>query len=150
MLASTRCALLLRKGSLDPVRTAQNAKTGSAYAQNEHTVSSEMAGRRQISALGDNCQTLAIMPAWDSVLARGAETFAPRASHKGVLVDNEVWVLGGVEFEPYSDAFEIAVYNTNKAEWRKIRSVNTPPLPRYDHAVAVHKVNSRSDFKPTS
>jgi hypothetical protein len=43
---------------------------------------------------GDYCQELALNPIWDTVLTFEPKHFQPRASHKTIVIGNELWIQG--------------------------------------------------------
>ncbi|XP_071548836.1 attractin-like protein 1 isoform X2 [Panulirus ornatus] len=63
-------------------------------------------------------------------------TLLERSSHASVLIDNEVWVIGGYSFteRPF-----LVRYNISDNNWTTIESTSIrKPVPRYGHSAVVH------------
>jgi hypothetical protein len=91
---------------------------------------------------GDYCQELALNPAWDTVLTVESKHFQTRASHKSLVIDDELWIQGGLMLNPGQMSNDFAVLNIPHRKFRTIRAknVDTGPLPRYDHSIAHFQV----------
>uniref|UniRef100_A0A8C0ZD99 Attractin n=1 Tax=Cyanistes caeruleus TaxID=156563 RepID=A0A8C0ZD99_CYACU len=62
----------------------------------------------------------------------------PRASHKTVIHDNKMWIVGGYVFN-HSDSQKVLAYDLISEEWLPLNnSVNTVEM-RYGHSLALHK-----------
>lgn len=74
--------------------------------------------------------------------------FPPKASHKAVLIDNEIWIFGGIIFNGKKKANDLIYYNINEQEFNTV-SISTPtssnshynPSTRYDHSMVVYNVS---------
>nr|CAD2183168.1 unnamed protein product [Meloidogyne enterolobii] len=98
---------------------------------------------------GDRCQELLLNPTWDIVVPTttniSTTIFSPRASHKSVLIGDDLWIYGGLTLNPtdYSLA-DFVVYNVKKRSFHSIpqkdENGNKKPLQRYDHSI-VHYQN---------
>ncbi|KAM3831714.1 LOW QUALITY PROTEIN: attractin [Vipera latastei] len=62
----------------------------------------------------------------------------PRASHKAVVQDEVMWVIGGYMFN-HTDSQMVLAYNLESREWMTLgSSVNTVGI-RYGHSIALHE-----------
>lgn len=62
----------------------------------------------------------------------------PRASHKTVIHDNKMWIVGGYVFN-HSDSQKVLAYDLISEEWLPLNnSVNSVEM-RYGHSLALHK-----------
>ncbi|XP_017684475.1 PREDICTED: attractin [Lepidothrix coronata] len=64
----------------------------------------------------------------------------PRASHKTVIHDNKMWIVGGYVFN-HSDSQKVLAYDLISEEWLPLNnSVNSVEM-RYGHSLALHEDN---------
>ncbi|XP_029819569.1 attractin, partial [Manacus vitellinus] len=62
----------------------------------------------------------------------------PRASHKTVIHDNKMWIVGGYVFN-HSDSQKVLAYDLISEEWLPLNnSVNSVEM-RYGHSLALHE-----------
>lgn len=89
---------------------------------------------------GDYCQELILDPVWDYVITDESKNFEPRASHKSVLLGNELWIYGGLMLNARQMSKEFVVYQVDKKQFKLIKSQNDSPMPRYDHSMITYEV----------
>lgn len=89
---------------------------------------------------GDYCQELVLNPVWDVVFTHHSDLFQPRASHKTILIEHELWIYGGLTLNSLQMSSDFVVYNAFDKKFRIIKGQNTAnPLPRYDHSIIQYK-----------
>lgn len=80
-------------------------------------------------------------PVWDTVpTIESAKHFYPRASHKSIVVGDEVWIHGGLAFNSDRISSDFVIYNVLERRFRTVKSRNEGPESRYDHSLVFHKV----------
>ncbi|KAI1731926.1 kelch motif domain-containing protein [Ditylenchus destructor] len=87
---------------------------------------------------GDNCQELTLNPVWDSLTVSPADLFQPRASHKSVLIGNEIWTFGGMLFNTSRKANDLTYFDITTQEF-SLASTSSSPSPRYDHSMIYYE-----------
>ncbi|XP_064275268.1 attractin isoform X3 [Passer domesticus] len=63
-----------------------------------------------------------------------------RASHKAVIHDNKMWIVGGYVFN-HSDSQKVLAYDLISEEWLPLNSSVNSVEMRYGHSLALHKDN---------
>ncbi|NWW76156.1 ATRN protein, partial [Climacteris rufus] len=64
----------------------------------------------------------------------------PRASHKAVIHDNKMWIVGGYVFN-HSDSQKVLAYDLISEEWLPLNSSVNSVEMRYGHSLALHNDN---------
>ncbi|NXC38354.1 ATRN protein, partial [Penelope pileata] len=62
----------------------------------------------------------------------------PRASHKTVIHDNTMWIVGGYVFN-HSDSQKVLAYDLISEEWLPLNDTVNSVEMRYGHSLALHK-----------
>uniref|UniRef100_F7FYQ6 Attractin n=2 Tax=Ornithorhynchus anatinus TaxID=9258 RepID=F7FYQ6_ORNAN len=62
----------------------------------------------------------------------------PRASHKAVVNNNVMWVVGGYTFN-HSDFSMVLAYDLDAGEWLPLNVTGSPVVIRYGHSLALHQ-----------
>ncbi|PKU48492.1 attractin [Limosa lapponica baueri] len=62
----------------------------------------------------------------------------PRASHKTVIHDNKMWIVGGYVFN-HSDSQKVLAYDLISEEWLPLNNTVNSVEMRYGHSLALHK-----------
>uniref|UniRef100_UPI000B4CA86C attractin-like n=1 Tax=Lonchura striata TaxID=40157 RepID=UPI000B4CA86C len=63
-----------------------------------------------------------------------------RASHKAIIHDNKMWIVGGYVFN-HSDSQKVLAYDLISEEWLPLNSSVNSVEMRYGHSLALHKDN---------
>uniref|UniRef100_UPI00398E86D8 attractin isoform X4 n=1 Tax=Pristiophorus japonicus TaxID=55135 RepID=UPI00398E86D8 len=85
---------------------------------------------------GSDCSFPANQPFWDRQ-EYGLPLLA-RASHKAVVSDNVMWVIGGYVFN-YSEYQMVAAYDLKDLKWFPLKKSADQVVGRYGHSVALYK-----------
>ncbi|KAM4706561.1 attractin-like [Discoglossus pictus] len=67
-----------------------------------------------------------------------------RASHKAVVLDDLMWIVGGYKFN-HSDYQTVMAYDMAGHEWLSLNSSVNSVVVRYGHSLAIHKVQLNSE-----
>ncbi|XP_009700922.1 PREDICTED: attractin-like, partial [Cariama cristata] len=62
----------------------------------------------------------------------------PRASHKTVIHDNKMWIVGGYVFN-HSDSQKVLAYDLISEEWLPLNNTVNSVEMRYGHSLALHE-----------
>uniref|UniRef100_A0A669PG09 Attractin n=1 Tax=Phasianus colchicus TaxID=9054 RepID=A0A669PG09_PHACC len=62
----------------------------------------------------------------------------PRASHKTIIHDNKMWIVGGYVFN-HSDSQKVLAYDLLSEEWLPLNNTVNSVEMRYGHSLALHK-----------